>query len=65
MDARFAAFLDMDWDERIILIRSMGKDEREDHIRKIFSSVKRCEHLLESDKVEDVFNFMAFLDLAD
>ena len=61
MDARLAEFLDMDWDERADLLRSMPKRKRKGYMQAVVRAAEIQSHMLEIHEAEDLHDFVLWL----
>ena len=62
MDARLAEFLDMDWDERIDLLKSLASNAaRKTYMQKIAKLAEIQSNMLETHEAEDLHDFVLWL----
>lgn len=61
MDARLAAFLDMDWDARADLLRGMPKGKRKGYMQSVMRAAEIQAYMLETHEVEDLHEFVVWL----
>ena len=64
MDATLAAFLDMDWDERIVLLRGMHQPERITFLKSVIDTAERQSRAVKNDEMEDLTEFVGLMRLA-
>ena len=61
MDARLAEFIDMDWEDRADLLRSMPKSKRKGYMQSVVRAAEIQSYMLEIHEVEDLHDFVLWL----